>query len=128
MTTTETRQQRGLSLYREHASRISEVSPNVYRVPSTPIAGRYYRVNLAEQTCECPDHQHRGERCKHLIAAEIAAKRRCHRQRTRREPRLSRRRHRKASLRTVTTAAGGSLVAPAPRKVSGASWLGEDEG
>jgi len=43
----------------------------------TTESGHTYRVDLAEQTCSCPDHRIRGERCKHRrrVAIEITARR-----------------------------------------------------
>lgn len=34
-----------------------------------------YKVNPTAQTCECPDHQERGCKCKHLYAVEFTIKR-----------------------------------------------------
>ncbi len=34
--------------------------------------GAIYRVDLREQSCSCPDFEHRGEPCKHLFAATVA--------------------------------------------------------
>jgi hypothetical protein len=43
----------------------------------TTESGHTYRVDLREHTCSCPDHQIRGEQCKHLrrVAIEITARR-----------------------------------------------------
>lgn len=40
-------------------------------------SGATYVVDVAERTCTCPDHQIRGQRCKHLrrVAIEITARR-----------------------------------------------------
>ncbi len=43
-------------------------------VPSQGGKGSY-RVNLGEQHCTCPDHETNGNRCKHIIAAEIVYRR-----------------------------------------------------
>jgi transposase len=40
-------------------------------VPSTSGKGKY-KVNLESQICECPDFEIRGQKCKHIFAAEIA--------------------------------------------------------
>jgi len=32
---------------------------------------RKYRVNLALQTCSCPDNAERGNKCKHVFAVEL---------------------------------------------------------
>jgi len=39
-------------------------------VPSS-IPNKIYHVDLRESTCECPDYQFRGIKCKHIRAAEI---------------------------------------------------------
>ena len=44
-------------------------------VPSQTGAEKTYRVNLANQTCTCPDHQEAGHKCKHIYAAEFTFKR-----------------------------------------------------
>jgi hypothetical protein len=31
---------------------------------------KIYHVNIKEQTCECPDFEHRGTYCKHLQAVD----------------------------------------------------------
>src|ERR1022692_4757649 len=36
---------------------------------------KIYCVNIQEQTCDCPDHQTRGCKCKHLYAVEFTMKR-----------------------------------------------------
>ena len=43
----------------------------------TTESGHTYRVDLRANTCSCPDHCIRGERCKHLrrVAIEITARR-----------------------------------------------------
>lgn len=43
-----------------------------------------YTVDLERECCTCPDHQHRGQTCKHIYAAEIVAARRNCRRRARR--------------------------------------------
>lgn len=30
-----------------------------------------YHVNYLDETCECPDHQYRQVRCKHILASQI---------------------------------------------------------
>ena len=58
---------------------------SVLDVDGTPVAdadrtlvsvvshsGEAYRVNLREGRCTCPDHEHRGVECKHLLRAAIA--------------------------------------------------------
>ena len=44
-------------------------------VPSQSGAEKMYRVNLAKQTCTCPDHQEAGHKCKHIYAVEYRLKR-----------------------------------------------------
>ncbi len=81
MASTETRTGRGLALLRERGAEIREVAEGVYRVPSTTGRG-YYRADLAAGTCECPDHEHRGALCLHLVAATVVeARQGCRRRR-----------------------------------------------
>src|SRR4051794_21446627 len=44
-------------------------------VPSQSGAERLSRVNVASQTCTCPDHQEGGFKCKHLYAVEFTMRR-----------------------------------------------------
>ncbi len=70
---TTTREQRGIALYRDYGEGIERVYPNVYRVPSCTGATTY-TVHLApRERCDCPDFARRGEACKHLFCATIAA-------------------------------------------------------
>jgi len=32
---------------------------------------KVYEVHIQKQTCECPDHQFRGSRCKHIRAVNL---------------------------------------------------------
>ncbi len=67
---------RGLALFRERGSEITEVSPGTYRVPSCTSEATY-TVDLERAYCSCPD---RAEVCKHQVACTIvAAKKRCRR-------------------------------------------------
>lgn len=34
------------------------------------VSGNLYHVDLDAETCDCPDYEHRGVRCKHIRAAE----------------------------------------------------------
>jgi hypothetical protein len=44
---------------------------------------RNYTVSLAQQSCSCPDHRHRGQVCKHLFAAQVVDSREaCRRKKT----------------------------------------------
>jgi hypothetical protein len=64
------REQRGLELYREHGHEIRHVGEALYLVPS--CAGRgFYSVDYRQETCDCPDHEIRGENCKHILAVGI---------------------------------------------------------
>jgi transposase len=44
-------------------------------VPSQSGPDRTYRVDLSSQKCSCPDYQERGEKCKHIYAAEFTVRR-----------------------------------------------------
>ena len=44
---------------------------NYWLVPSQSGRGKY-KVDLHQQTCTCPDYEVRRNKCKHIIAAEIA--------------------------------------------------------
>jgi transposase len=44
-------------------------------VPSQSATDKRYVVDLAHETCSCPDHQENGFKCKHLYAAEFTVKR-----------------------------------------------------
>ena len=68
-----TRELRGLALYRERGDEIERVYPFVYRVPSCS-GEETYVVHLAPRVrCDCPDFARRGEACKHVFAATVAA-------------------------------------------------------
>ncbi len=68
-----TRELRGLALYREHAGEIERILPHTYSVPSCS-GEKTYVVRLAPRVrCECPDFERRGEPCKHVYAATVAA-------------------------------------------------------
>jgi hypothetical protein len=79
---------KGLLLNRE-AERVHRLEGNLWAVPSEQ--GGYYRVNLAEETCGCPDFRYlccdpetgavlMG--CKHLFAASLARENRRRRRRS----------------------------------------------
>jgi hypothetical protein len=55
---------------REMAAAVDHQGGPLYEVRTR---GDEYRVNLEAGTCECPDHEHRGARCKHLrrVAIEV---------------------------------------------------------
>jgi hypothetical protein len=67
-----TRVRRGRDLYAERGTEISYKDGSWY-VPSATVEGRVYAVRLGPvETCECPDHEHRGAKCLHVTAATIA--------------------------------------------------------
>jgi hypothetical protein len=67
----DTREGRGLALYRERGNDISHVRGSVWSVPSCTRAG-VYLVDLADGVCTCADMPLAGEVCKHTTAATIA--------------------------------------------------------
>jgi hypothetical protein len=70
------RAERALELYHEHARDIERISPDIYLVPSCTGEG-LYRVDYSTETCSCPDHEIRGETCKHILCIGVLrAKRR----------------------------------------------------
>jgi hypothetical protein len=71
-----TRTERALELYRNHGRRIERLSADIYLVPSCSGEG-LFEVDYSAETCACPDHEIRGEVCKHVLAVGILrAKRR----------------------------------------------------
>jgi hypothetical protein len=68
---TDTREGRGLALYRERREEIKHVRGSVWSVPSCTRAG-VYLVELADGICTCGDMPPAGEVCKHTTAATIA--------------------------------------------------------
>ena len=71
-----TREQRGLELYRTRGHEIHQTAEDLYLVPSCTGQG-FYSVDYREETCDCPDFEHRGENCKHILAVGVhVAKRR----------------------------------------------------
>jgi hypothetical protein len=74
--TPNSRAERALELYHERGRDIERISPDVYLVPSCSGEG-VYRVDYGAESCSCPDHEIRGEVCKHVLAVGILrAKRR----------------------------------------------------
>jgi hypothetical protein len=70
------RAERALELYRTRGHDIERVAPALYLVPSCTGLS-VYRVDYKKETCSCPDHEIRGETCKHILAVGILnAKRR----------------------------------------------------
>lgn len=47
----------------------------LFEVESFTKPGKFYVVDLREETCTCPHFRYRGAKCKHIKAAEEAAKR-----------------------------------------------------
>lgn len=55
------------------ASRVVHIQDDRYLVPSQSDPARAYKVDLARNTCDCPDFQARGRKlgyCKHILAAK----------------------------------------------------------
>ncbi len=70
-----TREQRGLALWREHADAIRfDAAERVWLVPSQHNSTSVYEVTIGRkgESCECRDHGLRGTTCKHIVAATIA--------------------------------------------------------
>jgi len=66
----DTRESRALELYRTRGREIVLVDVYTYEVPSCSGLAPYI-VDLAEETCSCPDFSMRRENCKHILAASI---------------------------------------------------------
>lgn len=70
---------RGLLLWREHGDRIIPIGGGKFLVPGQ--GQDFYEVNLAEESCNCPDFTNRHEEiseetgeafwCKHMFAAMV---------------------------------------------------------
>jgi len=73
ITQPETRELRGLALYRDHADEI-RFEDGVWFVPSQREGTSVYEVVLGRrgESCECADFGYRGESCKHILAATVA--------------------------------------------------------
>lgn len=68
-----TRLIRGVRLFLERGAEIERISAHTYRVPSCTGIGTYTAYTDL-RCCTCPDHvraKAAGERCKHVVAAEI---------------------------------------------------------
>ena len=62
------RKERGALLANEYTV---EQSYGGWRVPSSSGAGTYVvTIDGGKETCTCPDHMHRGSKCKHIYAVE----------------------------------------------------------
>jgi transposase len=51
------------------------VAGGYFRVPSSSVSGKIYRVHPTFLTCTCPDFTFNKQECKHIIAVNIIAKR-----------------------------------------------------
>jgi hypothetical protein len=67
----DTRERRGLALYRERGDQIKHVRGSVWSVPSCSREG-VYLVDLTGGICTCADMPPAGDACKHEVAATIA--------------------------------------------------------
>jgi len=54
----------------EIADSVKKVGVALYEVPSQKGRG-VYTVDLAEETCTCPDFTIRGIKCKHIVAVAL---------------------------------------------------------
>ncbi len=69
------RKQRGLTIAEKPEKQISQIDCATYRVHSQSGNGDYtVFVSEDEWHCECPDHQYRGVKCKHIWAVEFSLK------------------------------------------------------
>ena len=68
-TRTDTREGRGLELYRRGG--IERIARDLYIVPSRTERRVEYFVDLERQSCECRDHARTGGPCKHVYAAML---------------------------------------------------------
>ena len=66
----DTRERRGLELYRQRGDEIKHVRGSVWSVPSCSTEG-VYLVDLRAGICTCADMPPAGEACKHETAATI---------------------------------------------------------
>jgi len=53
-----------------HGTGIARDTPGLYKVTSQ--SGSEYTVDLYQGACDCPDHEYRDVRCKHIRRAEMA--------------------------------------------------------
>jgi hypothetical protein len=67
-----TRELRGLTLFEEHGSEMT-YEDGVWFVPSQHDGTSVYAVVIGRrgEACECSDFEHRGQACKHIVAATI---------------------------------------------------------
>jgi len=69
------REERGLQIVNSKKNQVTRVDGSSYSVVSQSDNGSYL-VSLTEEgwTCECPDYQFRGFKCKHIWAVELSLK------------------------------------------------------
>jgi len=66
------REMRGMAIA-EQPNQVKRVSNNLYKVNSQSGNGEYTITQSAVGwSCSCPDHEHRGVKCKHIWAVEIS--------------------------------------------------------
>jgi transposase/predicted nucleic acid-binding Zn finger protein len=76
---TDAREQRGLEI--AALAKVSRREDGVWIVPSQSGKGRYavrLGVHASDCYCNCPDHELRGEKCKHMFAVEYTLRRERH--------------------------------------------------
>jgi hypothetical protein len=66
----------------ETSDKVSHTCGDLWTVTSASDATKRYTVNAARETCTCPQAKYRREKCKHIVAVNIA------RERARREAQL----------------------------------------
>src|SRR5215211_8062500 len=74
---TDTRERRGLELYRTRGHEIHQAGEDLYLVPSCTGRG-FYSVDYRVETCDCPDFLRRRENCKHILAVGVHVAKRRH--------------------------------------------------
>lgn len=73
--TPDTRESRALELFRSRGHEIRRTGPNTYLVPSATGPG-FYDVDYARESCTCPDHEHRGLNCLHVLCVGVLVSKR----------------------------------------------------
>jgi len=67
------REERGLEIVNNHKNSIQRINALSYRVQSQSGNGSYLISQVEDGwSCECPDHQFRGVKCKHIFAVEFS--------------------------------------------------------
>jgi transposase len=64
------REQRGMEL--AATRKIRKNDHGLWIVPSQNADGNFYRVNVEDSSCSCPDHETRDVKCKHIHASNFA--------------------------------------------------------